>query len=117
MNLAYNLIGLEQVPLVLFYSSPLIGALSGFLLFNLEVFNGRKIFPGVSGSMFVGMLMAVTLLLVSQTGDGGSGPIPAALCLWMIAIQLTDMTTIVARHVLSGRSPMSPEIAHIYTIS
>ena len=33
-----------------------VGALAGFLLFNLQVFNGRKIFLGDSGSMLIGLL-------------------------------------------------------------
>lgn len=116
LNLAFNLIGIEQGPIVLFNSVIFIGALSGFLLFNLQVFNGRKIFLGDSGSMFIGMSIAVALLSVSQTRNASPAPIPAALCLWMIAIPLTDMTTIIIRRVASGRSPMAPDRTHLHHI-
>ena len=116
MNLAYNLIGLEQGPLVLFYSVLLIGALSGFLLFNLQVFNGRKIFLGDSGAMFIGMAIAFALLNSSQTNYQDVKAVPAALCLWMIALPLTDMTTIIIRRLLNGRSPMAPDRTHLHHI-
>lgn len=116
LNLASNLIGIEQGPVVLFNSVVFIGALSGFLLFNLQVFNGRKIFLGDSGSMFIGLMIAMALLTVSQTNNVSNAPIPAALCLWMIAIPLTDMTTIIIRRVLSGRSPMAPDRTHLHHI-
>ena len=116
LNLAFNLIGIEQGPVVLFNSVVFIGALSGFLLFNLQVFNGRKIFLGDSGSMFIGLMIAMALLTVSQTNNVSNAPVPAALCLWMIAIPLTDMTTIIIRRVLSGRSPMAPDRTHLHHI-
>lgn len=116
LNLAFNLIGIQQGPSVLFSSVAFIGALSGFLLFNLQVFNGRKIFLGDSGSMFLGMSIAVTLLTVSQNGASNGGEIPAALCLWMIAIPLTDMTTIIIGRMVSGRSPLAPDRTHLHHI-
>ena len=116
LNLTFNLMGVEQGPSVLFNSVVFIGALSGFLLFNLQVFNGRKIFLGDSGSMFIGMVIAISLLTVSQTNGASNAPIPAALCLWMIAIPLTDMTTIIIRRILNGRSPMAPDRTHLHHI-
>ena len=116
LNLTFNLMGVQQGPSVLFNSVVFIGALSGFLLFNLQVFNGRKIFLGDSGSMFIGMVIAISLLTVSQTNGASNAPIPAALCLWMIAIPLTDMTTIIIRRILNGRSPMAPDRTHLHHI-
>ena len=116
LNLTFNLMGVQQGPSVLFNSVVFIGALSGFLLFNLQVFNGRKIFLGDSGSMFIGMVIATSLLTVSQTNGASNAPIPAALCLWMIAIPLTDMTTIIIRRILNGRSPMAPDRTHLHHI-
>lgn len=116
LNMTYNLIGLQQNPTILFYSVILIGALSGFLLFNLQVFNGRKIFLGDSGAMFIGLAIASTLLNVSQTNYQDVKAVPAALCLWMIALPLTDITTIVIRRLLSRRSPMAPDRTHLHHI-
>lgn len=116
INLTYNLIGAEQSQAVLFNSVIYIGALSGFLLFNLQVFNGRKIFLGDSGSMFIGLSIAVALISTSQTTTVSNGPVPAALCLWVIAIPLTDMITIIVRRLASGRSPMAPDRTHLHHI-
>ena len=116
LNMTYNLIGLQQNATILFYSVILIGALSGFLLFNLQVFNGRKIFLGDSGAMFIGFAIAATLLAVSQSDYKNTGAIPAALCLWMIALPLTDMTTIIVRRLASRRSPLEPDRRHLHHI-
>ena len=116
LNLAFNMLGIAQSETVLFYSVIFIGAVSGFLLFNLQVFNGRKIFLGDSGSMFIGLSIAFALLSASQPDTSETVPIPAALCLWIIAIPLTDMTTIIFRRLSSGRSPMAPDRTHLHHI-
>lgn len=116
MNISFNILGIQQFPGILFHSVVFIGALSGFLLFNLQVFNGRRIFLGDSGSMFIGMMIATALIISSQTGVTNGQNVPAALCLWIIAIPLTDMTTIIIRRILSGRSPMAPDRTHLHHI-
>ena len=40
----------------------LSGALSGFLMFNLQIFNGRRVFLGDSGSMLIGLMIALALI-------------------------------------------------------
>ena len=42
------------------------GALAGFLMFNLEIFNSRKVFLGDSGSMLIGLIIAIALIGASQ---------------------------------------------------
>ena len=116
LNWVFNLLNIAQSPLVLFNSVVFIGALIGFLLFNLQVFNGRKIFLGDSGSMYIGMSVAIALLSSSQTSYTDRAAIPAALCLWIIAIPLTDMTTIIVRRILNKRSPMAPDRTHLHHI-
>ncbi|CAI8198199.1 MAG: Undecaprenyl-phosphate alpha-N-acetylglucosaminyl 1-phosphate transferase [Alphaproteobacteria bacterium] len=115
-NLAFNLIHGSTPPDYAFFAVLMSGALAGFLLFNLQVFNGRKIFLGDSGSMLIGLLVAVALIGASQaTGRlGGNPTIPASLCLWLIAIPLTDMMSIIIRRLAGGRSPMAPDRTHIH---
>ena len=92
------------------------GALAGFLLFNLQVFNGRKIFLGDSGSMLVGLMIGTALIGASQetTRFAGSPNIPATLCLWVIAIPIIDITSIVIRRLINGRSPLAPDRKHLH---
>ena len=115
INLIFNLLYGSIPPDYAFFGVLFTGALAGFLLFNLQVFNGRKIFLGDSGSMLVGLLVAVALIGASQeSGRPGIPPIPASLCLWLIAIPLTDMLSIIVRRLASGRSPMAPDRTHLH---
>ena len=115
INLTFNLLYGSIPPDYAFFGVLFSGALAGFLLFNLQVFNGRKIFLGDSGSMLVGLLVAVALIGASQkSGRPGIPPIPASLCLWLIAIPLTDMLSIIVRRTASGRSPMAPDRTHLH---
>ncbi len=116
MNLTFNLIHGQTPTDFALYSVLISGALAGFLLFNLQVFNGRKIFLGDSGSMLIGILTAFLLINASQAGDLAAPAIPPSLCLWLIAIPLTDMLTIIMRRLLSGRSPMAPDRTHLHHI-
>jgi UDP-GlcNAc:undecaprenyl-phosphate GlcNAc-1-phosphate transferase len=115
INLTFNLLYGSTPPDYAFFGVLFSGALAGFLLFNLQVFNGRKIFLGDSGSMLVGLFVAVALIGASQeSGRPGVPPIPASLCLWLIAIPLTDMLGIIVRRTASGRSPMAPDRTHLH---
>ncbi len=115
INLTFNLLYGTIPPDYAFFGVLFSGALAGFLLFNLQVFNGRKIFLGDSGSMLVGLLVAVALIGASQeSGRPDIPPIPASLCLWLIAIPLTDMLSIIVRRVVSGSSPMAPDRTHLH---
>lgn len=113
-NLAFNIIYGTTPPDYAFFAVLVSGALAGFLLFNLQVFNGRKIFLGDSGSMLVGLLIAVALINASQPAVANAATIPASLCLWLIAIPLTDMLTIIIRRLASGRSPFAPDRTHLH---
>lgn len=116
INITFNLINGQTPPDFALYSVLISGALAGFLLFNLQVFNGRKIFLGDSGSMLVGMLVAFLLINASQKGGLAAPAIPPSLCLWLIAIPLTDMLTITIRRLAGGRSPMAPDRTHLHHI-
>lgn len=116
INISFNIMHGETPDAFAFYSVLISGSLAGFLLFNLQVFNGRKIFLGDSGSMLIGLLVAFALINASQKGAVAGPKIPPSLCLWLIAIPLTDMLTIIMRRLLSGRSPMAPDRTHLHHI-
>ncbi|TKB45167.1 UDP-N-acetylglucosamine--undecaprenyl-phosphate N-acetylglucosaminephosphotransferase [Thalassotalea mangrovi] len=90
-------------------------ALLPFLLFNLKL--GKriksKIFMGDSGSMFIG-LSVVWLLACGTQGEGRAfNPVTA---LWLIALPLMDMLSIVIRRFKQGLSPLKPDRDHIHHI-
>lgn len=115
-NLAFNILFGQAPSDYVFYSSIVSGALAGFLLFNLQIFNGNKIFLGDSGSMLLGLFVAIAMISATQGAERlpGMQPIPVSLALWLIAIPLTDITSIVIRRLASGRSPMAPDRTHLH---
>ena len=92
------------------------GALAGFLMFNLQIFNGRKVFLGDSGSMLIGLIIAIALIGASQENYrlAESPNIPPTLCLWLLAVPITDITIIIIRRLASGRSPLAPDRTHLH---
>jgi UDP-GlcNAc:undecaprenyl-phosphate GlcNAc-1-phosphate transferase len=115
-NLAFNMIhGAIPTDFAIF-TVLFSGAIAGFLMFNLQIFNGRKVFLGDSGSMLIGLLVSNIVIAASQDISRlVEGPkIPASLCLWLIAIPITDVTIIIIRRLASGRSPMAPDRTHLH---
>ena len=94
-------------------ATSLVGALAGFLLFNLHP---AKIFMGDSGSLLIGMMSYVLAVNVVQTPEssvlqGVVRPI-AAMC--MLAYPLVDTLRVFAIRVLMARSPFEPDRRHIH---
>lgn len=77
------------------------GATLGFLMFN---FYPAKIFPGDSGSYFLGFLVAVCAIL--------SGAKVGAAILVM-AVPLTDGVLTIIRRIVSGKSPFKGDRQHL----
>ena len=113
-NLAFNLHYGATPPDFAIFNVLFAGALVGFLLFNLQIFNSRKIFLGDSGSMLIGAIVAVSLIDASQSAVRSGAVLPASLCLWLIAIPLIDLLTIIIRRLSHGRSPMAPDRTHLH---
>lgn len=97
----------------------LVGALMGFLLFNLwgkpSHKRFKKVFMGDAGSMFVGLALAVLLLcgVSEQTASIAFTPVTA---LWFVLLPLTDMITLMYRRIKRGKSPLAPDRTHIHHI-
>lgn len=115
-NLAFNLIHGATPPDYAIFTVLFSGAIAGFLMFNLQIFNGRKVFLGDSGSMLIGLIISTIVIAASQDilRFAESPKIPASLCLWLIAIPITDVTIIIIRRLASGRSPMAPDRTHLH---
>lgn len=95
----------------------LVGALMGFLVFNLwgkPTFKRfKKVFMGDAGSMFVGLALAVLLLCGASDQNTAFKPVTA---LWFVLFPLTDMITLMYRRVKRGKSPLAPDRTHIHHI-
>ncbi|CED70322.1 undecaprenyl-phosphate alpha-N-acetylglucosaminyl 1-phosphate transferase [Aliivibrio wodanis] len=86
-----------------------------YILFNLGAFGKtRKVFMGDAGSMLIGFTVIWLLLLSSQ--EGTEAPLRPVTALWLIAIPLMDMTTVMIRRIKRGKSPFKPDREHLHHI-
>lgn len=87
-----------------------------YILFNLGAFGKtRKVFMGDAGSMLIGFTVIWLLLQGSQTNDTGS-PIRPVTALWLIAVPLMDMASVMLRRIKRGQSPFKPDREHLHHI-
>jgi UDP-GlcNAc:undecaprenyl-phosphate GlcNAc-1-phosphate transferase len=93
----------------------LVAALTAFLLFNLgglrRLFG--KVFMGDAGSMMIGLSVIWLLVLGTQNGEPSFRPVTA---LWIIAIPLMDMFSVMHRRIKKGKSPLSADRDHLHHI-
>ena len=86
----------------------LIGAVTGFLLYN---FPPARIFMGDAGSTFIGYLLGVlTAMLTFYTAGGGLFRVLAPVVI--LALPLYDLTSVVLIRLSEGRSPFQPDKRH-----
>lgn len=91
------------------------GAIFAFLFFNLGLFKGGKykIFMGDAGSMLIGLTI-IWLLTYSTQGDNAF--IKPVTVLWIIAVPLMDMVSVMIRRVTAGVSPLEASRDHLHHI-
>jgi UDP-GlcNAc:undecaprenyl-phosphate GlcNAc-1-phosphate transferase len=89
-----------------------IAAVVPYMAFNLGLLGKRnRVFLGDAGSMLLG-LVAVWLLIRYTQGEGKMfSPVTA---LWIIAIPLLDMLSIVTRRSRNGKAPFEPDRNHLH---
>ncbi|MEZ8840940.1 UDP-N-acetylglucosamine--undecaprenyl-phosphate N-acetylglucosaminephosphotransferase [Vibrio splendidus] len=86
-----------------------------YILLNLGAFGRkRKVFMGDAGSMLIGFTVIWLLLLSSQNGT--KPPLRPVTALWLIAVPLMDMASIMIRRVRRGDSPFKPDREHLHHI-
>lgn len=86
-----------------------------YVMLNLGFPLGQrfKVFMGDAGSVFIGF--TVIWLLVNGT-QGENTPLRPVTALWLIALPLMDMATIMIRRVRKGQSPFKPDREHLHHI-
>ena len=92
----------------------LVGALLGFLAFNLRTpWRARAaMFLGDGGSMSLGFLLAA--LLVYASGGFGEHGMPPVTALWIAGIPLFDIASAILRRDLAGAEPAAPDRRHLH---
>ncbi|MCC7503689.1 MAG: undecaprenyl/decaprenyl-phosphate alpha-N-acetylglucosaminyl 1-phosphate transferase [Saprospiraceae bacterium] len=95
----------------------LAGAITAFLKFN---FTPARIFMGDTGSMMIGLISAVFAIrfieLQREIPQGGSYSFNAApaIALGILILPVFDTLRVFARRLWQGRSPFTPDRAHIH---
>jgi UDP-GlcNAc:undecaprenyl-phosphate GlcNAc-1-phosphate transferase len=89
-------------PFVAVLCFALAGSLFGFLRWN---FHPATVFPGSSGTTFVGFALAVLSIL---------GSAKVAVALLVLGVPIIDAFWIIVRRVHAGRSPFSPDRGHLH---
>ncbi len=93
---------------------PLVGAIAGFMLFNLRTpwRSHASVFMGDVGSVLLGFSLAWYAVDLAQVRHAFT-PITA---IWILAIPLMDTTALMIRRVRKGRSPFSADREHLHHI-
>ncbi|MCV2883271.1 UDP-N-acetylglucosamine--undecaprenyl-phosphate N-acetylglucosaminephosphotransferase [Aestuariibacter sp. AA17] len=96
-------------------TSVLIGAIIAFLFFNFGSFKqGRyKIFMGDAGSMLMGL---TAIWLITYSTQSGQSIMRPSTALWLIAIPLLDMFSVMIRRIRKGHSPLKASRDHFHHI-
>ncbi|MCF2948427.1 UDP-N-acetylglucosamine--undecaprenyl-phosphate N-acetylglucosaminephosphotransferase [Paraglaciecola aquimarina] len=94
-------------------TSMLAGAVLAFLFFNLGIFKGGKykIFMGDAGSMLMGLTVIWLLTYATSSEQAFMRPITAV---WIIAIPLMDMFSVMIRRISAGNSPLKASRDHLH---
>lgn len=88
----------------------ILAALFAFLCFNFPLFQKAKIFMGDSGSMMLGFILVWFSVGLSQV-SGAAHPVTF---LWILAVPLWDISSVVIRRLLKGYSPFKADRGHLH---
>lgn len=88
----------------------LMGALAGFLAFNLPP---ARLFMGDSGAYFLGFLLGALALQLGQGASSIRGLIGGGL---LLALPLLDGSFAIVRRLATGRSPFAGDRSHLYDL-
>ena len=89
-----------------------LGAISGFLIFNLGIIGQKRwIFLGDNGSNLLGFLVAFALIGGSQDPNFDLKPVTA---LWLVAIPLLDCLGLIIKRLNRGVGPFDADRDHLH---
>ena len=98
-------------------SAALFGSLLGFFRFN--IYNGHfKIFMGDTGSLIVGLIIAIQVILFNEKNIGYTSAIPIkyapAVTFALLIVPLYDTIRVSIIRVYRGRSPFAADKNHLH---
>ena len=97
-----------------YFSLVIAVALIPFLIANLGLRGQRcKVFMGDSGSIFIG-LAAVWLLVIATQHGHATDSLKPITAVWLVAIPIMDIVTVMCRRIVAGRSPLQAGRDHIH---
>src|SRR3990167_8705473 len=110
--LSFGLVGLlsyqsGSYPLVL-TTCAVAGSILGFLRFNSHP---ARIFMGDTGSQFLGFILGVQVILLTQKVNTAMS---SALPRLILGLPVIDTMSVMVKRIASGRSPFSPDKNHIH---
>lgn len=94
----------------------IVAAVIPYFLLNIGIPFGQKykVFMGDAGSMFLGFMTILILVCATQCShDNSLKPVTA---LWLIAVPLMDMVTVMFRRLWHGNSPFKADRQHLHHI-
>ncbi|KLV03967.1 UDP-phosphate N-acetylglucosaminyl 1-phosphate transferase [Photobacterium aquae] len=94
----------------------IVTAMVPYIMLNLGFPLGKrfKVFMGDAGSVFIGF--AVVWMLIRGSQEANVYAFKPVTALWLIAIPLMDMATIMIRRIRKGHSPFKPDREHLHHI-
>jgi UDP-GlcNAc:undecaprenyl-phosphate GlcNAc-1-phosphate transferase len=98
---------LDNVPMFVL-AACLVGSVVGFLSFN---WHPARIFMGDNGSLTLGYVLSVLVLMLSHSGAGEVSLVTLAT---VIALPLLDTLLVMTRRVLIGKNPFHPDKTHLH---
>ncbi len=90
---------------------PLMGSVSGLLIFN---FPRAKIFPGDASAYFLGFILATAALLNFLHLQNHSLPKMVLGTFLLLSIPISDTLFSLIRRIVQGKSPFHPDLGHIH---
>ncbi len=93
---------------VMFLCAALMGAVLGFLKYNLYP---ARIFMGDTGSLGIGFVLGFLAVLLTQpSGTNVSPLIPVVI----LGLPIIDAIWVMTRRVMKGEKPFSPDMTHVH---
>jgi len=104
---------LTASPTQIAFLSVIIGAIGGFLLFNMHLpWQARaRSFLGDAGSLMLGFVVSWFLIHNSQGASASIAPITAV---WFVGLPLADLCCVMAMRLSRGRSPLRGDRQHFH---
>ncbi|MDR1006234.1 MAG: undecaprenyl/decaprenyl-phosphate alpha-N-acetylglucosaminyl 1-phosphate transferase [Bacteroidales bacterium] len=115
-----KLVGLQNPYLWLMITASILGAVAGFLFYNWQK---ARIFMGDTGSLFVGFLIGIIIIVCMNLNNKYPGRIfgcemksRLGVILTFFFLPLADTLRVFIQRIKKGKSPFFPDKTHIHHI-